>query len=192
MHDERSTFPRENEYGRRGSERIADLLVEMEGMIETLKKERFRTAIQQAAGLMVSILGVAVLVGMVPEIELEQMGFVAMTVFFAITGVAYGFRILLEAMELGSSKSKEMDRWTARYIAASISDMEEVLCEIGGWDMLDRRTKVRTEKLFTGFQRALPDWVLQEEMSREREVVDDRPIRNEVRNGIDALLRLPE
>lgn len=158
--------------------------------METLAKERFRRAVQQAAGLTVSILGVAVLVGMVPKIEIEQMGFVAMTVFFAITGVAYGFRILLEAMELGSSKSREMDRWTARYIASSISEMEMLLGEVDGWGNLDRRNQVRMEKLFKEVRRELPDRVLQEELTRERR--SERSIGDEVREEIDALLGISE
>jgi len=191
MRDQGKAFPTHSEHGSRAIERIECLLVEMGDTIERLQNARFRTAIQQAAGLTLSIAGIAVLVGMVPMIEIDQMGVVAMTVFFAITGVAYGFRILLEAMELGSAKSKEMNRWTAKYIAASISEMELRLFEIGGWDQLGRRTQIRVEKLFREFKRALPDRVLQEELMQERVGGEESPIQKRVRHKVDALLRLP-
>jgi len=162
----------------------------MEGMMETLEKERFRGAIQQAAGLTVSILGIAVLVGLVPGLGTKQMGFVAMTVFFSVTGIAYGFRMIVEAMDLGSSKSGEMTRWTAMYIAASIVDLEATMREMGGWDAIGRRTQIRIEKLFSELCRSLPDRALRKALTKEREGKNGGSTQDQVRTAIDSLLRL--
>jgi len=110
--------------GRAANDEIRTRLQLLREIHEQNEASRFRSSIGRVTGLAVTVVGVAILLGVLPRMEEATPEMVILIALPGISCVAYGFQTVVASIESGRDRRRDMDREVVRGYYALMDEIE--------------------------------------------------------------------